>query len=69
MFYCGGTIAGPFYEYKDYINFIERKENYVSIPSTIIPTLKRIFNALCKNKLNLYMVFALVILSILLVSE
>jgi hypothetical protein len=28
MYYCGGTIAGPFFEYKDYTNFINRTNHY-----------------------------------------
>lgn len=46
MYYCGGTIAGPFYEYTDYINFIETKEHYKHIPNTVLPTLKRLLHAL-----------------------
>eukprot|EP00347_Sterkiella_histriomuscorum_P004536 403360089 len=42
LYYCGGTIAGPFYEYKDYINFMHREGHYLNIPSTIIPTIKRL---------------------------
>ena len=50
LYYCGGTIAGPFFEYRDYINFMSRKGNYATIPSTIIPTLIRVSHAVC----NLY---------------
>lgn len=49
MYYCGGTIAGPHYEYADYINFIERKGHYLKIPSSFIPTLKRFATAVCKS--------------------
>ena len=42
MYYCGGTISGPFFEYVDFIQFIEKKGHYKSIPSTIIPTIKRV---------------------------
>jgi lysophospholipid acyltransferase len=48
IYYCGGTIAGPFFEYKDYVNFIERKGHYSAIPNTIFETLKRVSHALCK---------------------
>ena len=41
MYFCGATIAGPFYEFKDYKNFIEKKEHYKNIPSTFIPSLIR----------------------------
>jgi len=49
MYYCGGTIAGPFFEYKDYINFIERTGHYQAIPSTIKATLNRLSHAVCKH--------------------
>ena len=45
MYFCGGTIAGPFFEYMDYKNFIEKKEHYKVIPSTVLPTFKRLSNA------------------------
>jgi hypothetical protein len=57
MFYCGGTIAGPFYEYKDYINFIERKNHYAVIPSTITPTLKRLSHAMCINQRKIKLIY------------
>jgi len=46
MYYCGGTIAGPFFEYKDFNNFINRTHSYENIPSTIVPTLIRFTTAL-----------------------
>ena len=49
MYYCGCTIAGPFFEYKDYINFIHRTGHYSSIPSTILATLNRVSHAVCKR--------------------
>ena len=48
MYYCGGTIAGPFYEYKDYLHFIERSNNYAAIPSTFIPAMIRLSHAISK---------------------
>lgn len=41
MYYSGGTIAGPFYEYRDYINFVEKKDSYKSIPSTVVASILR----------------------------
>jgi len=35
MYYCGSTLCGPNFEYKDFVNFIELKENYSKIPPTI----------------------------------
>ena len=34
--YCfSGCIMGPFYEYSDYIRYIEEKDEYKSIPNTV----------------------------------
>ena len=52
MYYCGGTIAGPFFEYKDYTNFINRTNHYSAIPTTIVPTLIRFATAICKISLS-----------------
>ena len=49
LYYCGGTIAGPIFEYKDYINFIQRTGHYKDIPSTIVPTLIRFSHACGKD--------------------
>ena len=48
MYYCGCTIAGPFFEYKDFINFINRTGHYIEIPKTYIPTLIKFSQAICK---------------------
>ena len=48
MYYCGGSISGPFFEYHDFIEFIELKGRYSKIPSTIVPTLSRLSIAVCK---------------------
>ena len=42
MFYCGGTVSGPFFEYNDFNTFIEKKGHYKVIPNSILPTLKRV---------------------------
>jgi D-alanyl-lipoteichoic acid acyltransferase DltB (MBOAT superfamily) len=42
MYFCGGSISGPFYEYNDWMNFIRREKQYKNIPSTVWPTCKRI---------------------------
>jgi len=36
VFFCGGIVVGPFFEYSDYINFIEQKGHYKDIPTSII---------------------------------
>jgi D-alanyl-lipoteichoic acid acyltransferase DltB (MBOAT superfamily) len=48
IYYCGGTIAGPIYEYKDYSNFINKTGCYSYIPNTVVPTLIRFSHAVCK---------------------
>lgn len=48
VYYCGACICGPFFEYSDYINYIERKGIYSKIPSSIIPALTRLFHGLRK---------------------
>jgi hypothetical protein len=53
IYYCGGTITGPFFEYKDFINFIERTGHYSNIPNTVFETIKRVCHAMCKNKFKL----------------
>ena len=40
-YFCCGCLVGPFFEYKDYINFIEQKGIYSKIPSTFFASLKR----------------------------
>jgi len=48
VFYCGASICGPFYEYSDYINYIEEKGVYANIPNTFIPSLIRLVQGLSK---------------------
>ncbi len=43
MYFCGGCISGPWYEFKDFKQYMSQEAHYKTIPSTIIPTLKRIF--------------------------
>lgn len=40
MYFCGGVISGPWYEFKDFQNYMRRTGHYKYIPSTILPTLK-----------------------------
>ncbi len=56
VFYSGGCLMGPFFEYSDYIKFIERTGHYAEMPlNTIIPSIVRLFHGLCKVLLiNLY---------------
>jgi lysophospholipid acyltransferase len=49
MYYCGCTIAGPFFEYKDFINFINKKGHYTHIPKTYVATLIRFSQAICNR--------------------
>lgn len=40
-FFCCGCLIGPFFEFADFINFMEMKGHYKQIPSTIIPSIIR----------------------------
>lgn len=42
MYFCGGAISGPWYEFKDFQSYMRSQGNYKQIPSTVVPTLKRI---------------------------
>ena len=48
-FFIGGCVCGPFLEYKDFIDFIEKNGHYKDLPkNTIVPSLTRIsHNLLC----------------------
>lgn len=49
VFYSGGCLMGPFFEYSDYINFIEKRGHYVDLPlNTIVPSIVRLASGLCK---------------------
>lgn len=41
VFFCSGCVVGPFFEYSDYINYIEEKGRYAKIPLSIVPAIKR----------------------------
>ena len=46
--YPGGCIIGPYFEFKDYINFIEQKEQYSNIPLSLTKGLmKYVIGILC----------------------
>ncbi len=59
VFFTGGCMCGPFFEYSDYINFIERKGIYTSMPGSIIPSLVRLSHGLGKlsSLYNLHSVY------------
>jgi hypothetical protein len=42
VFFCGACICGPFYEYSDYINYIEKKGIYAKVPSSLSAALIRL---------------------------
>jgi len=46
MYFCGACISGPWYEFKDFQNYMSGKENYKIIPNTLQPTLVRIFHVI-----------------------
>ncbi|KAJ3080235.1 lysophospholipid acyltransferase, partial [Quaeritorhiza haematococci] len=45
MFFFGGFLVGPSFEFKDYKDFIDQRPPFDSIPSSAIPTLKCIGTA------------------------
>jgi lysophospholipid acyltransferase len=42
IFFVSTSIMGPFFEFKDFIDFIYLRENYSKIPSSIIPAIQRL---------------------------
>lgn len=48
VFFVCGCVCGPFFEYSDYINFIEQKGHYAHVPVAIGASLKRLFHGFCK---------------------
>jgi len=55
VFFCGACICGPFFEYSDYINYIERKGIYADIPSPMKASIIRLLQGLGKVNLKLTM--------------
>lgn len=49
VYFTGGCIVGPFFEYSDYKNFIEKKDHYSKVPSTILPSLVYLVKANSKQ--------------------
>lgn len=41
MYFCGASISGPWYEYKDFQLYMKSQENYKSIPNTVSATFTR----------------------------
>ncbi|CDW82076.1 UNKNOWN [Stylonychia lemnae] len=39
-FSCCGCMLGPYFEYKDFINLMNRSGDYEKIPNTVLPSLK-----------------------------
>lgn len=39
VYFSSGCICGPFFEYSDYVMFIEKRGRYQNIPSTVVPSL------------------------------
>lgn len=40
VFFLPACLVGPVYEFKDYYNYLNRKENYANIPNTFMPAMK-----------------------------
>jgi lysophospholipid acyltransferase len=46
VYFYPTAICGPFIEFRDFQNFINCKEEYSKIPSTVLPSLKRMLHAI-----------------------
>jgi lysophospholipid acyltransferase len=46
VYFYPTAICGPFIEFRDFQNFINREEEYTKIPSTVLPSLKRLSHAI-----------------------
>jgi len=46
-FFCQTAALGVFFEYTDYIRFIEKTHEYKSIPNPILPSLKLLGTMAC----------------------
>jgi hypothetical protein len=40
-YFIPACTIGPFFEFKDFINFVESKEHYANVPSTLYPGLMK----------------------------
>ncbi len=49
ILFFSSSVCGPAGEYKDFINFIESKEEFEDIPNPLWPTLVKIFWALGRS--------------------
>jgi hypothetical protein len=49
VYFTGGCMCGPFFEFSDYINFIEKKDHYANVPSTILPSLMYLLKSTSKH--------------------
>ena len=47
MYFCGGAISGPWFEYVDFNAYCKSEGRYQKIPSTWWPALKRFGQAWC----------------------
>ena len=45
LYYCGSTISGPWFEYKDFMQMIRKEGDFKEVPSTLKAGLSRYFNA------------------------
>lgn len=47
MYFCGGAISGPWFEFRDFDQYCKGEGRYKQIPSTFYPALKRFCQAWC----------------------
>ena len=55
-FFCGGASIGVFFEYSDYIKFIENEGHYKHIPNPIFKSLKYLMLAGIFAAIHFYLV-------------
>jgi hypothetical protein len=68
-FFCCGCIVGPFFEYSDYIMFIEERGRYKHVPSTFVPSLIKLGQGLSKDITNYLQTFIVCMVLNLVLSQ
>jgi lysophospholipid acyltransferase len=44
LYFCGGAISGPWFEFRDFQDYLRGRKQYAKIPSTVRPALTRILH-------------------------
>lgn len=66
VFFCCGCLMGPFFEFADFVNWIQFTGNYKKLPrglkngwATLIPALRRTFDGFLCLGIHLYFILGL----------